>query len=233
MPRFIEDLDKFGHEVTIWEKGREKSAETFQIESVQDNQSIAEIPQLILEQKGGLLSKLTGSSLVDKEVLIKIPLGKFTFFTSTTLNYNQKTSTYTVTLDQIIYKSQQRSNYRLMVSEYIDVEFKINDRVYPCNDISAGGTSFTLEESERSLFEKDQTYQDCELLFNKKKFFIPKIKIAGIFPNKNDKGKQIDGLKVGVAFSEIPSQVEEDLTIYINSEARAEEIQKRFKQKKK
>lgn len=226
----MEDLNKLGGEIYLWKKGHENKAESFRIESVEGEETS---PILKLSQKGGLLSKLTGSALIDQDVLLKLPLGRFTFFTTSNLSYDPDASLYTAEIKDKIYKSQQRSNYRLTASEYIHVQFKIKDRVYECNDISAGGTSFTLEEDEKKLFKKGQIYQGCELLFNKKKFPVPKAKIAGMFPNKDPEGKELSGIKVGLAFMGLADQVEEDLTIHINSEARAEEIQKRFAQKKK
>lgn len=230
LARFVADLKKHGEEIILWCQGAEKKAESFTLKSIEGNDKA---PILKLTQKGGLLSKLTGSSLIDKEVLAKITLGKYTFFTTSFLSYDPNSSVYTAVLEETIYKSQQRSNYRLAVSEFIKVQFKMNERIFDCNDISAGGTSFTLGEEEKELFQKDQQFVSCELLFNKKKFNIPKAKIAGTFPNKDQNGKELPGIKVGVAFVSIPDQTEEDLTIHINSEARAEEIQKRFRKKKK
>lgn len=224
------DLKKHGHQVTVWKQGEEQKAEKYAIEVIE---GVEKRPVIKLRKEGGLLSKISGSALIDQEVLIKFPLEKYTYFTVSTLRYDPETSLYTLALeeDDKIFRSQQRSNYRLTASFFIKIQLKINETVYQCDDISAGGTSFTLKEEDSTQFHKDQIIRDCPLLFNRKKFEIPTLKIAGIFPNKDANGKQISGVKVGVAFIDLPHKTEESLTIHINSEARAEEIQRRFSKK--
>ena len=89
-----------------------------------------------------------------------------------------------------------------------------------------------IDASKQEIFEKGKTFPNCELLFNQKKFQIKEATIAATFANKDADGNVIEGTKVGVSFSQFEKKTEEELTIHINSEARAEEIQRYLKERK-
>jgi hypothetical protein len=216
--------------VEIWQKGQEKD----QVEEFDILGFNTEEKKLSLKFKGGLLSKLTGSKNKDKNILLKISFHSIYIFTSSKLIHNKDEDTYEVVVDQDIYKSQQRSNYRLNANRFILIQFKIDNEVFSALDISAGGTSFTIPAEMKDRFTKDDVHEGAVVRLANMNYTIPQARIAGIWDHafKDEKGNIIEGYKVGVAFVDLPKKTEEDLFLTINTEARGEELRKKALEKK-
>lgn len=211
----------------IWEQGKSESdVEEFQLQTIDDNR------KLILNSTGGFLSKLSKSKLTDKEVFLKVNYNRFQYFTYGILKYNQEDKNYFIHITKDVYKSQQRSNYRLSANVFVKIQFKINDTVYDAHDISAGGTSFSVEEVDLVKYPEGEIFTNCLLRLNVDKFDIPQAKVAKVWPVKDTEDKPTGIFKVGIAFVDVPKGTEEELFKSINGEARAEEIRKKMKEKK-
>jgi hypothetical protein len=209
---------------TVWCKGEEnEQAEDFKLEGFN-----LEARRGFVEFQGGFLSKLTGSTHANKDVLIKIPDGKVFYFTTGHLHYDKIDKIYELELNGDVYCSRQRSNYRLMANQYNSIQFKINDVVYEGLDVSAGGTSILINIADRNVFAKDAVFDGCTLRFNRMNFDIPKARIAGAWEQRDSSGELLPEIKIGIAFESLTPGTEEALFKHINSEARMEEVRKRF-----
>lgn len=223
----FETMNKAGVEVTVWCKGEnEDQAENFEILTYDKDNGLFK-----LESKGGFLQKLTGSPHANKDILVKIPFNKVHYFTSTHLYYDKITKEYSFKLEETVYISRQRSNYRLMANQYNKIQFKIDDAVFDALDISAGGTSIVVPEEQKDQYPKGQIFEDCTLRFNRENFNIKNARIAGAWERKNKDGDLLPEVKLGIAFENLPADVEEALFKHINSEARLEEVRKKMAQK--
>ena len=215
-------------DVEVWQKGQKKSeVELFQVKSYDPDSH-----QLNLKFKGTLLTKITGSKNRDQDILLKISFESIYIFTSTHIKYNVSKDLYYCDISNEIYKSQQRTNYRLNANRFIKIKFKILGEVFDALDISAGGTSFIIPANIVDKFPKDQELQDCVVRIANRNYPIHLIKIAGIWEHEIKDGKNLSskGYKIGISFLDIDKKVEEDLFLSINTEARGEEIRKKSSQ---
>lgn len=211
--------------LTIWEKGEdEEAAEVYQAVEYFPNPKI-----LKLKPTGKLMTKITGSSKAGKQVLIKIPIeDKINYFTGGRLKFHPEDLTYSLEIQQEIYKSQARGNFRLAASDVIPIQFKIDEQVFEALDISISGTSFVIDASEAARFTKGKLFMDCTLRFDRKNYHVPMAQIAVHIPLPDESGKPSGRLKVGIAFKDLPRKTEDELYIKISTEARGEEMKKKF-----
>jgi hypothetical protein len=208
--------------VRVWPKGKsEKAVEEYEISTFEKDKLV-----LVVKSKGSFLSILSASGLAGKEIFVKVGQGKNQYFTVTTLQYDKDTRLYRISLAGEVYKSQQRSNYRLMANSFNNIQFKMNEIVFEGLDISAGGTSFLVDATDKELYAKEKRFGPCTLRFNRMNFDIPVAKIAATWDQFNPDGSPSDKLKIGVAFEQLRPDVDEALFKHINSEARAEEMRK-------
>ena len=222
---FLERAENEEKNAEVWRKGQEKEhIETFKVISF-DQQTRAIKLRFKTE---GLLKALKASNNVGKNVLLKIPFDNIYLFTNTHLSYNADEDIYHAIINQDVYKSQQRSNYRLEANKFIRLQFKIDGQVFEANDVSAGGTSFSLEKSQAEKFQKNSIFRDLKVKIAKTTYDIPEARIASLndFPFRDDFGNELIFVKVGVAFINLPKKLEEELTITVNAEARGEELRK-------
>ncbi|MCP4913180.1 MAG: hypothetical protein GY909_08670 [Oligoflexia bacterium] len=212
--------------VSIWIQGKSEN----DVEEYECVRYEAEEKKLVIKSAGGLLSKIGTSKKVDKEIFVKIGGGKYQYFTYSVLHYSKEKKEYFVIMNREIFKTQQRSNYRLMASKFIKLKFKIDDdHIFDGLDVSAGGTSFVIEDTDdNEKYAQGVIFPDCELHFNGKKFNIPEAKVAAQFPDKDAAGNPTGKQRAGIAFMGLSSRTEEDLFIHINGEARAEEMRKKL-----
>jgi len=211
--------------ITLWEKGEEeKDAEIYNLfEFDQKNKT------LFLNAIGKLLSTLTGSVKAGKSILIKIPIDpKTNFFTGGILVYQREKLSYSIQIQQEIFVSQQRSNFRLNANSVIQIQFKANNIVYDALDISIGGTSFTIENSNPDNLAKGQMFEECILRFDRKNYLIPKAQITSIMPILDENGKATNKSKVGIAFKDLNQNIADELHVKISVEARGDEMKKKF-----
>jgi hypothetical protein len=210
-------------DIVLWLKGKEENSEDFELSKFSKEEKA-----FYLRQKGSLLSKLTGSSLIDKDVLVKFKVDRFHYFTMCHLMFDSKAKEYKIQFGLDIYKSQQRTNFRLMASQLVKIQFKMNNVVFNAHDISAGGTSVTCPEGKEGDYPVEKRFEKNELMVNGKKFDIPLCIIKGTFPDKDALGNETGFLRLGIAFEKLGIDTEEELFKHINSEARAEEVKKKF-----
>ncbi len=205
--------------ITVWEKGeKEDLAETY---IAYDYDRLEN--RLKLNPTGSLITKIAGSKKTNKDVFIKIPIDSLVHvFTVAKLFFHSGDLKYSLVLNQPLYKSQKRKNFRLETSNIIPVQFKIDHQVFDSLDISIGGTSFLIPIKEKNRFQKGQIFTETTLRFDRKNYFIPKVKIAGIFPENEH------SLKVGISFLELPLKVEDELYVKITTEARGLEMKNKF-----
>lgn len=211
--------------VTVWEKGEnEDKAELYIATDYYPNPKI-----LKMKPTGKLLTKITGSLKAGKQVLIKIPIeDKINYFTGGRFKFHPEDLSYSLEIQQEIFKSQQRGNYRLNASDVIPIQFKIDDQVFDALDISTGGTSFLVESSDHERFSKGKLFQECTLRFDRKNYYIPMAQIAAKIQMVDAENKPTGKYKIGVAFKELPRKTEDELYIKVSTEARGEEMKKKF-----
>lgn len=210
--------------VQLWKQGQSE-------DTVEDFEAVAfdeKTPAIHLKSTAKLLSFIKMSPLFDQEVFLKMTVGKYHYFSYGELGYDKEKKVYILPLEHDIYRGQQRSNYRLMASSYIKIQFKVGETVYQCQDISAGGTSFTIPAEDAGGFKKDDLHEDCALLFCGKRYAIAKARVAGLWDVEDKEPKK----KIGLAFLDLPPQIEEDLYRQVNSEARGEEVRKKLAERK-
>lgn len=210
--------------LTIWEKGESEEQAELYIAS-----EYFPHPKIIkMKPTGKLVTKITGSLKAGKQVLIKIPIeDKINYFTGGRFKFHPEDLTYSLEIQQDIFKSQQRGNFRLNASDVIPIQFKIDEQVFDALDISTGGTSFIIEESDKERFTKGKLFQECTLRFDRKNYYIPLAQVAVLIP-MTDGDKPNGKLKVGIAFKDLARKTEDELYIKISTEARGEEMKKKF-----
>jgi c-di-GMP-binding flagellar brake protein YcgR len=218
------NLEEAQH-LTVWEKGEnEEQAEIYEAVEYFPNPRIIKLKPL-----GSLVTKITGSTKAGKQVLIKVPIeDKINYFTGGILKFHPEDLTYSLEIQQEIYKSQQRGNFRLQASNVIPIQFKIDEQVFDALDISVGGTSFLIEKSDEARFSKGKLFPDCTLRFDRKNYHIPMAQIAGLWPHKDQNDIETGKLKIGIAFKGVSRKFEDELYIKISTEARGEEMKKKF-----
>jgi c-di-GMP-binding flagellar brake protein YcgR len=211
--------------LTIWEKGEaEEEAELYEAVEYYPNPKIIK-----LKPTGKLMTKITGSVKAGKQVLIKVPIeDKINYFTGGRLKFHSEDLTYSLEIQQEIYKSQQRGNFRLQASDVIHIQFKIDEQVFDALDISVGGTSFLVPSAELERFSKGKLFQDCTLRFDRKNYYIPMAQIAGHFPPGPNSDPALNLMKVGISFKGLSRKVEDELYIKVSTSARGEEMKKKF-----
>jgi hypothetical protein len=187
------------------------------------------LKKLLVRRTGTILQKLAPSKLTNQIVLFKIPAEKNHYFSTTKFIKDPDSKEYLITLSNEVFKSQQRTNYRLQIGPHISLQFKIDEQVFEGLDISAGGISIKIPVTEKERFAKDKIFENCVLRFNKKNYEIPKVTVAAIWEQKDRDGDVLPELRLGIKFLSIPKDVEESLVQHVNSEARGEEIRKKFK----
>jgi hypothetical protein len=215
---------KIPQPVTIWEKGEnEELAELYIVSSYDPEKKIIK-----MKPTGSLMTKITGSTKAQKIVLIKVAINEKThFFSGGLLNFHPKDLSYSLEIQQDIFKSQQRGTFRLNASDVIPIQFKIDEQVFEALDISLGGTSFVVNQDDLPRFKKGHIFNDCTLRFDRKNYYIPKAQIAIVIPMTE--GDQFSGkYKIGISFKDLSRKTEEELYIKISTEARGDEMKKKF-----
>ena len=224
-----EDIVENNINFHVWEKGQtEKDLEEFE-PTVFDPEGM----KLVLKKTGGMLASLTPSKLAGKDVFFRISRVGYQFFSWGLLVHDMATNTHALCCSNDVYKSQQRTNYRLQASKYIKIQIKIGEDVFEGMDISAGGTSFKIEEERLVDYPKQKTFDDCVLHLNRRNFDIPNLKVMSMWDDIDVEGKPTGFKNLGVAFIDLAKELEEELFVHINSEARAEEMTKKMRDRKK
>lgn len=211
--------------LSVWKKGEPE-------DNVEIYEAIDYFPAtktIKLRPTGKLITKITGSSKAAQQVLIKIPIeDKVNYFTGGHLLFHPEDLTYSLIIQQEIYKSQARGNFRLNASDVIPIQFKIDEQVFEAQDISVSGTSFTIGSGDLERFSKGKIFYDCTLRFDRKNYHIPNARIAAQIPMTDDSNKPNGHYKIGIAFRDLPRKTEDELYIKISTEARGEEMKKKF-----
>lgn len=210
--------------LTVWEKGEsEEQAELYIAVEYFPGPKIIK-----MKPTGKLVTKITGSLKAGKQVLIKVPIeDKINYFTGGRFKFHPEDLTYSLEIQQDIFKSQQRGTFRLNASEVIPIQFKIDEQVFEALDISIGGTSFIVDEIDRERFAKGKLFKDCTLRFDRKNYYIPLAQIAVLIP-MTDADVPNGKYKVGIAFKDLARKTEDELYIKISTEARGDEMKKKF-----
>ena len=210
--------------LTVWEKGEDENrAEQYTALTYLADQKVIKMKPI-----GNFISKISGSSMAGKTVLLKVQENNKThYFTGGFFKFNPEDLSYTLEIKQDIVKSQQRANYRLTCSDVIVVQFKIDQQVFNSLDISVGGTSFMVDKDDLERFKKGNTFNDCTLRFDRKNYHIPLAEVAIIIPiTEND---HIESkYQIGISFKHIPRSMEDELSHKITNEARGEEMKIKF-----
>ena len=209
----------------LWEKGQEeKDSETYEIYGFDFVTKV-----LKLKPIGKFLSTITGSVKTGKQILLKIPIDdKTNYFTGGLLQFHKENLSYSVQIQQDIFISQQRSNFRLNANNVIQIQFKMNNIVYDALDLSIGGTSFKISTINDEQLKKNEIFKECILRFDRKNYLIPEAKISSISPIIDEDGKKTDFIKIGIAFLNLNQKIAEELNVKISVEARGEEMKLKF-----
>jgi hypothetical protein len=211
--------------LTLWEKGEDENvAEFYQVTEF----DLAE-KTIHMAPSGKLLQQIVGSSKIGKEILAKISVDSKThYFTGGVLIFHKERVTYSLKINQEIFISQQRSNFRLNSNNVIQIKFKIEDEVFHALDLSIGGTSFNITQEESAHYPKGKVFEECVLRFDRKNYHIPKAVVASLQPVLDEAGKKTSQIKVGIAFKDLHHKVADELHVKITVEARGEEMKKKF-----
>ncbi|MDD4973608.1 MAG: PilZ domain-containing protein [Bacteriovorax sp.] len=211
--------------LTVWEKGEnEDQAELYIAVEYFPHPKIIK-----MKPTGKLVTKITGSQKAGKQVLVKVPIeDKINYFTGGRLKFHPEDLTYSLEIQQDIFKSQQRGNFRLNSSAVIPIQFKIDEQVFEALDISTGGTSFIIEDGDKERFTKGLLFKECTLRFDRKNYYIPLAQVAVLIPMLDADGKVSGKIKVGISFKDLARKTEDELYIKISTEARGEEMKKKF-----
>ncbi|HAZ11741.1 MAG: hypothetical protein A2X86_01050 [Bdellovibrionales bacterium GWA2_49_15] len=211
-------------EIHLWKKGHEEEdIEVFEVFNYLPLRN-----KLLIRKKGSLLVKLIPTTLISENIFFKIPFEKFNYLSTGILLKDDESKEYVINLCNEVFKGQQRTNYRLATGPHISVQFKMDETVFEALDISAGGISTIIPLAEQNRFKKGRIIDACILRFNKKNYNIPKALIAAVWEQKDRDGNLLPELKIGVQFLDLAKEVEEALVQHVNSEARGEEIRKKF-----
>jgi len=211
--------------LTVWEKGESEDLAELYLAV-----EYFPIPKILkLKPTGKLMTKITGSLKAGKPVLIKVPIeDKINYFTGGRLKFHPEDLSYSIEIQQEIFKSQQRGNFRLNASDVIPIQFKIDEQVFDAIDISTGGTSIYVDESDKERFAKGKIFTQCTLRFDRKNYYVPIVQIAIQLPVEDSELAQSGKIKIGISFKDLPKKTEEELYIKISTEARGEEMKKKF-----
>lgn len=216
--------DKNAQPITVWEKGEDQSlSEQYRILEYYPNPKILRLTSI-----GKQYSKARGSPKAGKQVLLKIQIAsKINYFTGGRLKFYPKDQTYTIEIQQDVYKSQQRGAIRVNGSPTLPIEFTIGKDVFSAYDLSVGGTSFIINESEQERFVKGRLFTECVLQFDGDTYNIPFAQVAGLYPmfqNETPIGK----VKVGITFKGLSTKVEKDLNAKISSNLNIDDMERAF-----
>jgi hypothetical protein len=209
--------------VIIWQKGHEEVIEEFV-----PTKFTPEENALYVRKKGSFIDRIVGSDFVDNEVLVKFDVDRYKYFMTAKLFFSPTAKEFKISIAGDFYKSQQRENYRLETDQDNSIQIKMNNYLYNCLDISAGGTSLIISDKEKANYPKGKIFNKCELIYNKKIYTIPAIKIMGVFPVKDDSGVVATSHKLGLAFINLAKGHEEALFKQINTQIRHQEVKKKF-----
>lgn len=211
--------------LTVWEKGEnEDRAELYIPQEYSPHSKIIK-----LMPTGKLVTKITGSQKAGKIVLIKIPIeDKINYFACGKFEFHPEDLSYSLEIQQDIFKSQQRGNFRLSASSVIPIQFKIDEQVFEALDISIGGTSFIIDELDRERFAVGVIFKECTLRFDRKNYYIPQALVAALIPIVDEEALVSSRVKVGISFKGLPRKTIDELSIKISTEARGEEMKKKF-----
>jgi len=216
---------KKSNNITVWQKGKnEEHVEHFKCKKFNEASNKLYIEQ----QKEGLLSSFKKSKYIDKDIFLKIEYGKDNVFTTSRLFFDDDKDLYYFIFKDTIFKSLQRQNYRLNADSKNAIQIKLAEEViFDGLDISAGGMSFKILESELPEYPKGLVFKKCTLRFNKERYIIEEAIVAGNWPLEDPHQKE-EGpcLKIGLSFNKMDPDIEEKLFKDINSVARVREMTK-------
>lgn len=218
------ELVKTQADIYLWEKGKEN------VEAYQARNYRPDTRSLEIEISGNFLSRLSGSSLVNRAVLFKAGEGQYLYFGEGTFTRDPVTKDYLLGWAPPLYQSRQRTNYRIKADSENILKIKIQNTLYSCYDLSAGGVSFEAPAYAQETFAKGRTFPYCTVYYNNAEFTVATIEIVSLNFLKGPDG-EILNCKPGVAFREISKDTEQALVKYINSQARYQEIKKSLHKK--
>lgn len=210
-------------EIVLWQKGKsEKTSEEFEILNYDREKHVIK-----LKRSGGILSKLRKSPLTGRQVYVKIPFDRYHYFTTSYLHYEDE-GVYSLILSTELYKCQQRTNYRLQSGPTLPIQIRIEEDLFDCLDVSAGGASFLIPKDRSEDFLEGTVFKEIRLGVVREKFNIPQVRVAKVTPQTNRDGEKTNKLRIGLAFEEMPKPTEREMVQIINSFARAEELRRRM-----
>lgn len=226
----LKALAKTNETISIWSEGKSGDrVEEYEVYHHDSKESSIEVMS-----KGFFLKKFKESSIIGEKVYIKLVHKDTQYFSFVPLLYSKESRSYKLFFEKAtVFKARQRNDYRLKTKKEKMIQIKIVDAVFEGLDISAGGTSFLIEISDKERFEKGKVFTNCTLRFMDKDFAIAAIKIIGQWEYKDMLGNLTDKIRLGVSFSELAEDAENALCQAINSEARAEEVRKMFSKKRR
>ena len=212
--------------IVVWVEGQNEEIETYSIQSFNLASQTLE-----LKPVGNLISRLAISKFSGKKIYFRLGSGKLQYFAGGVLQHqSDKLGYYNLKIEGSVFKSQQRSNFRLSASKLIKIRFGIpNEGTFQALDVSAGGTSFIVSSDSKDHFEKGTVFENCVLEVKGQTFTIPSCKVAGVWKF----GTTESQLKIGISFGKLSDDTENELVKIINSEARTQMIMQQLSEKKK
>lgn len=208
----------------LWSKGQEDSVEEFEFALVK-----AEEKRVYLKFKASFLAKLLGSKLKDCEVLLRFDMDDLHFFSKSTLRYETENKEYFITLDEEVFVGQKRKSYRLNAGPSRNIAIRLDGEVYPCLDVSIGGSSVLVDLNLEERFSKGLEFENSAVCYDGTSFNIPTVRVASIEVFKEDIHKPAKKLKLGLAFLFKKNDPEEErMAKHLGEEAREEELRKKM-----
>ena len=210
-------------QILIWKQHERKSmSEEYIIDSF-----VKEDRRLYFKNPS-IIKSLIKSKKIGGEIFFRIYLGRFFFFSTSKLDYNEAQKKYSVTLNSPIYKGQQRSNFRIITNDYVTSILTINKRDFKCIDVSSGGLCIDVDESDASYFEAGRDFYQSKLTLCEESYDLHKISVTTKWESKKNPGKT----SVGIQFTGIAGQIEEDIFKHINIIAKDEDERAKIRSKK-
>ena len=173
-------------------------------------------------------AKLIQSKKLGKKLYLRLGKNNLLTFTTSVLEKEKGGSRYFVRADKAVYRSLQRTNYRLLSDSYNKIAFQVDGEIFEVIDLSAGGISLLISKEEKEYFVKERELKECIVFLNSKKYDVSVAKVVSTWEERSTAFESTGNVEVGIQFTDLSEEVEEVLSRDINAQAREAEVRKTF-----
>ena len=173
------------------------------------------------------LASLFEEDLTGREVLCKFVRGNTHYFARSFLSGEGRDGPRRLRLDGDVFQGCRREHYRLAASPTIAITFSHGGERHNCGDISAGGLSILFDPKRHPEIREGAVLRDGLLRLRGIPHVIPALSVTVV------QGDGSDGpARAGAVFLDLPRQIEEQIFVQVNAEARADAIRRKLLDKK-